>query len=1079
MNQILKDKLKLIKLKQNSLIFIEAVLITLITTMIIFSIIFLFISFINLNNFEIFFITLGLKIGLILFIIFLFLYAQKKSIGFPEICHRLDEVNDIEEEIFYNAYDFLEKPAPGNQIIQQRTIEKANGLINSIDYPFDFSYLKKWGIPLFCSILAIAGLFFINSDNAIKTWKIFRTKKPIAVQYQKHITLKPGNISLIRNSNLLIELDNVEPETKYTLWTGSNTQWRKEALLNGFKQFYNINSSFSYYISSEYGQSDTFMVTVVEEPFVQTLNILLQYPEYSRLKMEYKENSEGNFSCLSGTKIKMEITTPVSVISSQIGFSDKNFIDMKRTGKNQWEINFEPKQSLSYHFILKDQLKNESRPVYRNITLTQDLPPQIQITYPGKDTTLTQNMVFPISIYANDDYGLRNLKVYYQFNSQPVISQEIKKLIPQSIFNMDHYLDLEQFFMLPGDQITYWAEIEDNSPKSQKAQSKKYIIKYPSMEEIYEKAEKTEKKNETSLEKALEESKKIQKEFDEKRKELLKDKNINWEDKKEVEQVLKKQENLNQMVDKVADEYQKMIQNLENNQAVSKDILEKMQKIQELMQDINSEELQKTLEKLQDNLQNMNQDQLKKAMDNFKFSLEDYSDKLQKTLDLLESIKKEMAVQKSVEMLKEMEKMQSALNEKTDKSKDVSKLSDEQKAINEKLKNLEKQLNEMKEMMKSEKDKDIKEQLEDIQKDMEENELQKDMEDSADQLNKNQKSEAQKSQKSSLQKMAKLSAKLDKMKSSMSGEGMQEMMEAIQSTIRRLLLFSKMHEESNKKFSTDPYPIMPDMIANFEGIQLSLQKLYSQPQVLLFIGQKLFSDTGMTLNAYRELFTEVQEARVYNLKPIMSKIQKGINLMAFDLMQAMNNMQSGGGSGGGMQSMMQMLQQMGQEQMAMNMLTQQMMQQMMQGGNNQQSQQMRQQMQRLANEEQRLAENMKRMLQTNPDAQKHTQQINQLTEELEAISKQLKQGALNQELISRQNRIMSKLLDIQKSVQKKDHSQERKGETDRENWNSPEELKARFKEQQKMIEIQEELKKYPKEYQEIIKDYYKKLNTNE
>ena len=77
----------------------------------------------------------------------------------------------------------------------------------------------------------------------------------------------------------------------------------------------------------------------------------------------------------------------------------------------------------------------------------------------------------------------------------------------------------------------------------------------------------------------------------------------------------------------------------------------------------------------------MSPDQLKKTMEDFKFSLEDFNQRLQQTLDLLESIKKEMALQKLSELAKEKEKMQASINEKTKDAKSQSDLSKEQQQI--------------------------------------------------------------------------------------------------------------------------------------------------------------------------------------------------------------------------------------------------------------------------------------------------------------------------------------------------------------------------------------------------------------
>jgi len=37
--------------------------------------------------------------------------------------------------------------------------------------------------------------------------------------------------------------------------------------------------------------------------------------------------------------------------------------------------------------------------------------------------------------------------------------------------------------LIPGDEVIYWAEIFDNSPDNQKGESRKYVARFPSIEE--------------------------------------------------------------------------------------------------------------------------------------------------------------------------------------------------------------------------------------------------------------------------------------------------------------------------------------------------------------------------------------------------------------------------------------------------------------------------------------------------------------------------------------------------------------------------------------------------------------------
>ena len=157
------------------------------------------------------------------------------------------------------------------------------------------------------------------------------------------------------------------------------------------------------------------------------------------------------------------------------------------------------------------------------------------------------------------------------------------------------------------------------------------------------------------------------------------------------------------------------------------------------------------------------------------------------------------------------------------------------------------------------------------------------------------------------------------------------------------------------------------------------------------------------------------------------------------------------------------------------MLTQAMMQQM--GKDGKMSYEMRQQAERLASDEQRLAENLKRMLQNNPEAQKQSASLNKIIDDLESISTRLKRNQIDQNLIDKQERILSRLLDAQKSIHKREFTKKRKSEVSEiDDWNMPEDIRLKFDKLRRKALLDEDFQSYPKEYKELIIEYLKLLN---
>jgi hypothetical protein len=670
-------------------------------------------------------------------------------------------------------------------------------------------------------------------------------------------------------------------------------------------------------------------------------------------------------------------------------------------------------------------------------------------------------MLLPLKIFASDDYGLHNLKLVYSVNLEEENFLSIRNVFQGNSINLDYMFDLTQMFLIPGDKVTYWVEISDNSPEKQIARSRKYIARFPSIEEIYREIEKAEKEKSEILQNTLEESLELQKEFEEKRRELMKKDELDWEDKKEIEKFLEKQDKLNKDIENVAEDFQSLLEKFEDNKALSKETLEKMERIRELMEDISNEQLQEALEKLRESMEQLDPDVLRKAMEDFKFSMEDFAEKLEQTIQLLEDIKKEQSIQKALEIAEEMEEMQASLNEKTENQEaSDQKLAEQQQTIADKLDSLKEQLDKAEDLMDEQKDSDLMQAMEELREQMQQDSLSSDLMQSMESLQKGDMQKAQQSQQSAQQKMQKMTQKLKQIQQMMAACSMMEMGDNIQKAISRLLIFSQLHEKSSNKFLSDPFLILHDQIAIFEGINLTLKELFKTPMIILAVGPKFLYDTNFTTSSYRELY--------------LKDIQKGINLMIYDLMQASSNMQQGGG-GSGMQSLMQALQQMGQQQLAMNMMTQQLMMQMSQEGGL--SQEARAQAQRLARDEERLAENLKRILQSNRDAQNQTSALSKIIDDLESIAHDLKRGRIDQNLIDKQERILSRLLDAQKSIHKREFSKKRKAElSDIEDWKLPEEIKLKFDKMRKKALLNEDYKEFPKEYQELIREYLRLLN---
>jgi hypothetical protein len=206
---------------------------------------------------------------------------------------------------------------------------------------------------------------------------------------------------------------------------------------------------------------------------------------------------------------------------------------------------------------------------------------------------------------------------------------------------------------------------------------------------------------------------------------------------------------------------------------------------------------------------------------------------------------------------------------------------------------------------------------------------------------------------------------------------------------------------------------------------------------------------------------------------------ESLNEAAIMMKNSMESMMKGGGEGG-MMSLMQQLQGLSGQQMNLNNLTQK-LQQMMQGGMTPQQQL---EMQRLAQQQQLIQKSLKQL----NDEAKVSGQSSKLPADLDNILKKMQevvtdmQGEkLDDQLIQKQENILSKLLDAQKSINERDYEKERESRSGENiSRNSPSDLNLNS--QSSLDKIRDELNKavkegYSQDYEELIRKYYEILQN--
>ena len=205
----------------------------------------------------------------------------------------------------------------------------------------------------------------------------------------------------------------------------------------------------------------------------------------------------------------------------------------------------------------------------------------------------------------------------------------------------------------------------------------------------------------------------------------------------------------------------------------------------------------------------------------------------------------------------------------------------------------------------------------------------------------------------------------------------------------------------------------------------------------------------------------------------MKYLNEAATMMKGKMDQMMN-----GGEGGGMMSMMQQMQQLSQQQMSLNKLTQQL-------NKGELTQQQQMEMQRLSQQQELIKKSLAQLNKETKESGESkgvASNLEKILEEMEEVITKMRTETLSDDLLQSQEKILSKLLDAQRSINKRDFEEQRESNSgNRFSRESPDEINLSAEERKNKIrdELMKAIKEgYSQDYEDLIRKYYESLEKS-
>ena len=822
--------------------------------------------------------------------------------------------------------------------------------------------------------------------------------------------------------------------------------------------FNNVQKDVNFRISSSGVVSEEYTLEVMKKPSIIDFEVQLDYPKYIGRKNESLKGV-GDLTVPMGTNIDW-IFEAQHTDAIALQFSETPaLMDAKSVARDRFTFRRKVTGNQSYKLFVSNKQLPKADSVNYVITVVPDLYPSISVEQ-FIDSSNTKLLYFAGD--ASDDYGLLSLSFNYQIKTekgqqQPLQSLKLKKPEGKQI-NYDHQFDLQQLNLKPGDEITYYFETYDNDGINGSKPARTGILSYavPTVEEYEAMAEENDEEIKENLKKALQESKKLQEDTKKMRDKMLQKKELDWQDKKALEKLLERQKELEKQINEAKQAYEQNLQNQEEFDQKPEEIQEKQEKLQEMFEEVMSEEMQELMKQIQELMEKLEKDGALEMMEDMQFNDEQMEMELDRMLELFKQLELEEEMTEMVEKLQELAAEQEQLSEETKKSEEEQKKMDDaqqkeaQEELKEKQEDINKEFDGLQEKMEN-----IEKKNEELENERELGEPQEEMkkieqqlDNSQQQLQQQQNKKASQSQQNAAQQMRKMAQQMEQQMSSMQMEQMQEDLKALRQLLENLVGLSFEQEDLAKALeitdvNTPRYVELAQkqfkLKDDFTLIEDSLQALSKRVfQIESFVTEKVTE----IKNNMRKSLEELEEREKPQAIERQRRIMKNVNDLALMLSETMQQMQQQ------MSSMMQgnqMCTNPGQSQGQNGKVPKDKISQ----GQQQLNQEMKEQMQNSKDGKEgkdgkgtsskdfaQMAARQAALRQALKEKQKELQERGQGSKELEELMEQMNKvetdlvnKKLSNEMLQRQQEILTRLLEHEKAEREREYDNQRKAET--------------------------------------------------
>jgi hypothetical protein len=788
-----------------------------------------------------------------------------------------------------------------------------------------------------------------------------------------------------------------------------------------------------YFVTVKDKASVTWNIRVNQPPRAVAFRTRYSYPDYTGLPASENVSASGDIAALKGSSVQLEVSANRELSGAALVFASGDSLEMAPTSPRSFAGTFRIMAEDSYYVTFTDPQGRERRdPGHFSVVALPDHNPLVRILSPQRSIDLPSDMMVDVSVYSADDYGLTSLALVYFMEGGDESRIQIREFdnAPREIYE-SYSWDLTKLGLLPGEVVYYSVEVLDNDTVSgpKASRSEVHSVRFPTMAEIYKDVQDDYEAGIDKLTETLRQGKELSEKLEEVSREIKSAENLTWEQRQNISGAVNEREKLGESVKQVTDSLEEIADKMAGSDLVDEEVFQKIMEIQKLLSQISNPEFLKSLEELSKALQNVDKEAVAKAMEELKANQEQLLKNLDRTIELLKRLKAEDQMQAALDQVKDLLGKQNDINSQLESDnpneEGLKNLSGEESKVKAGLSQLEQSFKDLQSALES-MDSQAAAQMGENAKTASEEGLQKDAQKATDQMQAGACQGALASGQKVSNGLSSMSKKMESSMAAIQQRMTQQMAQKLRKAAEDLVFVSKDQESVvSSAEASSPQDLARRQFEVHTGAAQVADELEEVIRSSFSISHRLGRDLGDALLKMEAATREFSDGKKQSGLATGWEAVPSLNKAAMELMKAGQAMASSScPNPSGEQSAMQRMQSLCGKQSDVNMGTQGLVKRIQQdGGRIQPSTE--EQLAQLAAQQEMVRKGMDEVAGELGDRKDVLGRLDDLVDEMQKVVDEMQRQHVDRQTVQRQQRILSRLLDAQRSVRRRDLGNER------------------------------------------------------